>query len=398
MVPRRLVRRLPVLVEFLHQEATAGLVLVAATVVALVWANSPAGDGYATFWHQELTIGRGWWAVTEDLQHWINDGLMAVFFFVVGLEIKRELVTGELTERRAAVLPVVAALGGVVLPAFIFLVVAPGGAAARGWGVPMATDIAFAIGILALFAARAGAGAKLLLLAIAIVDDIIAIVIIAAFYSGPVRWGWLALAVLGLLVTAAMAVRVSSPWAYVPLALVIWFAVLESGIHATIAGVALGLMTPAHPVRGKPVLEELERGLHPLSAYLVVPLFALANAGVDLRGGVLGDAAGERLTWAVALGLVIGKTIGIGAATLGARRLGVGELPGGMPPTQIWPVAALGGIGFTVALFIADLAFIDPVLVTQAKVGIFLGSIAAAVLGAALLFTIRSLDKLPEDL
>jgi len=388
MVPRRLVRRLPVLVEFLHQEATAGLVLVAATVAALVWANSPAGDAYASFWHQELTIGHGSWAVTEDLQHWINDGLMAVFFFVVGLEIKRELVVGELTERRAAVLPVVAALGGVLLPALIYLVVAPSGPAGQGWGVPMATDIAFAVGILALFSARAGTGAKLLLLSIAIVDDIIAIVVIAAFYSGPVKWSWLGLAVLGLLVTAMMARLVSSPWAYVPLALVIWFAVLESGIHATIAGVALGLMTPAHPVRGRPVLEELEHLLHPVSAYVVIPLFALANAGIDLRGGVLGEAAGERLTWAVALGLIVGKTIGIGTAALGARRFGVGELPSGMPPAQVWPVAALGGIGFTVALFITDLAFTDPVLIIQAKVGIFAGSLAAAALGAALLFTV----------
>jgi len=196
--------------------------------------------------------------------------------------------------------------------------------------------------------------------------------------------------VLGLLAVAAMRQWVpspwaASPWAYVPVAVVIWFAVLESGVHATIAGVALGLLTPAHPVHGRPVLEQLEHLLHPVSAYLVIPLFALANAGVDLRGGILGDALGEPLTWAVALGLVVGKTLGIGGAATIARRLRVGELPGGMPPAQLWPVAALGGIGFTVALFIADLAFTDPALIIQAKVGIFVGSIAAAILGFALL-------------
>jgi Na+:H+ antiporter, NhaA family len=380
-------RVLDALRDFLHDEAVGGVLLLVVTVIALVWANSPAGDSYQHWWHRELTVGFGSWSVTEDLVGWVNDGLMAVFFFIVGLEIKRELVVGELRNPRAAALPAVAAAAGAILPAVVFLLIAPGGHAARGWGVPMATDIAFAVGILTLVGRQASGGAKLFLLSIAIVDDLIAIVVIAAFYSEAIAWRWVALAVAGLAVVVAMRRFVATPWAYVLPAVVVWVALLESGIHATIAGVLLGLLTPARLVRGRPVLEDLEHRLHPLSVFVIVPLFALANAGVDLRGGLLGTALTHRLTWAVAIGLVVGKTLGISGATVAMLRGRVGILPMDMRRTEILPVAALGGIGFTVALFIADLAYPDRVLVDEAKVGIFVGSAAAAVLGAILLRT-----------
>ena len=258
--------------EFLHDEAAGGVVLLLAAAVALVWANSGAADSYVEFWHHVLTLGRGSWAVSEDLQHWVNDGLMVIFFFVVGLEIKRELVVGELRRPRAAALPALAAVGGVLLPAVLYLLIAPGGDAARGWGIPMATDIAFAVGILALLGRAASSGAKLLLLSIAIVDDLIAILVIAIFYSDSISWGWLAVAAGGLLVVVAMRSFVASPWPYVVPAFVVWLGMLESGIHPTLAGVLLGLLTPARPVRGRHVLEQLEHRLHPISAFVVVPV------------------------------------------------------------------------------------------------------------------------------
>jgi Na+:H+ antiporter, NhaA family len=370
---------------FLHAESAGGLVLVAAAAGALVWANSPAAEGYAQFWHQTLTIG-GSAGISLDLQHWVNDGLMAVFFFVIGLEIKRELVVGELRDRRAAMLPALAAVGGVVLPAVIYLALAGRGESADGWGVPMATDIAFAVGILALLGRHASTGAKLFLLSVAIVDDILAIVVIAVFYSDHLSLWWLAAAVAGLLVTVGMRrIGVNSPWAYVPVGVMVWFATLESGVHATLAGVALGLLVPARPVAGRDVLDDLERSLHPVSAFLVIPIFALANAGLDLRGGVLGDAFGQPLTWAVIAGLIVGKFIGIAGVTVLIRRLGWGSLPGDMHHREILGVAALGGVGFTVSLFITDLAFTSAALIGQAKVGILTASVVAAILGAALL-------------
>jgi NhaA family Na+:H+ antiporter len=313
---------------------------------------------------------------------------MVLFFFVIGLEIKRELVVGELRERRAALLPALAAVGGVVVPAVIYLAVAGGGSAAGGWGIPMATDIAFAVGILALLGRHASAGAKLFLLSVAIVDDILAIGVIAIFYTDRLDLWWLAAAVAALLVAVGMRrAGVSSPWSYVPVGVLVWFAALESGVHATLAGVALGLLTPARPVAGRDVLDDLERSLHPVSAFLVIPLFALANAGLDLRGGVLGDSFGQPLTWAVIAGLVIGKMIGIAGVTYGVRGLGWGNLPADMHHREIVGVAALGGIGFTVSLFITDLAFTDAGLISQAKVGILTASLVAAALGTALLLT-----------
>jgi len=378
-------RALSALQDFLRDEAAGGIVLVACALVAVVWANSPVSDSYAGFWGQYLTVGWGPAAITEDLQHWVNDGLMAVFFFVVGLEIKRELAVGELRDPRAAALPAAAAVGGVVVPALIFVALTSG-AAGAGWGIPMATDIAFAVGVLALLGDRVPAGAKLLLLSVAIVDDIIAISVIALFYTETVSLAWLAGAAAGLaLVVVLRLLGVTAIWPYAVVGVAVWAATLESGVHATIAGVALGLLTPAGRVGGRNVLATLEHRLHPWSAFVVVPLFALANAGVGFGGGVLGEAAQSALPWAIALGLVVGKIVGISGAVWLAVRSGLGRLPHGVGALHVVAVAAVAGIGFTVSLFIADLAYDDAALTETAKIGIFAGSLLAALIGSALM-------------
>jgi NhaA family Na+:H+ antiporter len=383
---QRVRRALDPLAEFLHEEAAGGVALLLATAVALVWANSPASDSYVAFWRHEVELGIGSAAIAADLRHWVNDGLMAIFFFVVGLEIKRELVTGELRERRAAALPAIAAVGGVAAPALVFLAVTAGGEEASGWAIPAATDIAFAVGVLALLGDRVSSGVKLFLLTIAIVDDIIAIAIIAVFYSSGISLPWLAgaIAALGAVVGLRRA-GVTRIAVYAAAGVVAWIAMHESGVHATIAGVALALLTPAGPVAGRPVLATLEHRLHPVSAFVVVPLFALANAGVDLGGGVLADAAASRLAWAIAAGLVVGKLLGIAGGAFLALRLGWGTLPEQVSRPQVWGTAALGGIGFTVSLFIAQLAYDDPAVVDTAKVGIFAGSLVSGALGAFVL-------------
>ena len=379
------VRVLRPLEDFLHNEATGGIVLVLSALAAVVWANSPVSDSYTSFWGHYLTLGWGAAALTENLQHWVNDGLMVLFFFVVGLEIKRELAVGELRDPRAAALPAAAAVGGVVLPAVIFLALTTG-EAQTGWGIPMATDIAFAVGVLALLGKRVPSGAKLLLLSAAIVDDIIAITVIAIFYTESVSLAWLGGSVAGLgAVLVLRRLRVHAIWPYVIVGIGVWVATLESGVHATIAGVALGLLTPAGEVGGRSVLDTLEHRLHPWSAFVIVPLFALANAGVDFRGGLLAEAMGSSLTWAITLGLVGGKVVGISAAVWLAVRTGLGKPPPGVGPLHVVAVAAVAGIGFTVSLFIADLAYADPVLTETAKVGIFAGSLTAGALGAVLM-------------
>lgn len=371
---------------FLHAESAGGIVLVVAAAAALMWANSPTADGYAQFWHQAVTVGGGPASISHDLRHWVNDGLMSIFFFVIGLEIKRELAVGELRDPRAMALPALAAAGGVVLPALLYAAIVGGGEPLRGWGIPMATDIAFAVGVLALLGRRVSSGAKLFLLSVAIIDDILAIGVIAVFYSERVHPWWLVVAALGLLATVGLRrLGVISPWGYVPVGVVVWFAMLESGVHATLAGVTLALLTPARPVAGRDVLRDLERALHPVSAFLVVPIFALANAGVDVRVSVLGTAFSQPLTWAIVAGLVLGKIAGIGGLAHLGRRLRWGRLPGDMHPREILGVAALGGIGFTVSLFITDLAFQDPALIAQAKIGILAAALVAAAIGTALL-------------
>jgi NhaA family Na+:H+ antiporter len=374
------------LLEFLRTEAGGGVVLLAAAVAAIAWANSPWRGTYTDLWHREIVVGGGSWAVRESLQHWINDGLMAVFFFVVGLEIKRELACGELRDPRTASLPVMAALGGMLLPAGLFFLIAGSGDAARGWGIPMATDIAFAVGVLAVLGRRVPRGLKLFVLTLAIVDDIGAILVIAVFYTAGFGPGWLVGAAAALATAPLLRkLGVSAPLAYVPVAAVAWYCTYRSGVHPTIAGVALGLLTPAGGVAGRPVLEELEERLHPWSSYLVIPVFALANAGVALNREALADALGSRLTWAVLIGLVVGKLVGISGATALGTRTGLGRLPAGVSSGHVLGAGGVGGIGFTVSLFITGLAFADETLQSQAKTGILFGSLIAALVGAMIL-------------
>ena len=298
-------RRLPPYGEdFVHVEVLSGIVLAAATVAALVWANvSPSG--YEDLWHTELPLD-------FDLRHAVNDGLMALFFFVVGLEIKRELVEGDLRDRQTAALPVAAAIGGMLVPAAIYLAVNAGGSGhPDGWAIPMATDIAFALAVLAMVGSRIPRELKLFLLTLAIVDDIGAIVVIALFYADDLAPAWLLAAAAAAVVMVAMrAAGVTHPAWYVAPALLLWLFTYESGVHATIAGVALGLLTPTGTVGDREVLRNLEHGLHPWSSFVVVPLFALANAGVVLRADSLEAAATSAVAWGILLGLVVGKPAG----------------------------------------------------------------------------------------
>jgi NhaA family Na+:H+ antiporter len=388
-------RRAPVrlprpLVEFLRTEAASGVALLTAAVVALVWANSRWQQSYIDLWTHELAIGIGSHRLELDVSGWINDGLMTIFFFVVGLEIKRELVVGELRQPRRAALPAIAAVGGMVVPALIYTALNAGGAGADGWGIPVATDIAMAVGVVSLLGAAVDPSLKLFLLALAIVDDIGAIVIIAVFYSHGIdaRSSLAALAVL-LIILACRAAGVQAVAAYAVLGVALWFAVQQSGIHATITGVVLGLLTPTTPRRRRgdrddsvSVVEWLEHLLHPWSSFVIVPLFALANAGVPLSAEALRDAWSSPITHGVVAGLVLGKLIGVSAATWLAVRLGVGELPAGASWRAVLGLGAVAGIGFTVSIFVTDLAFDDPALRDEAIIGILAASVLAALLGA----------------
>jgi NhaA family Na+:H+ antiporter len=381
--------------DFIKSEVSGGAVLLIAAVLAMLWANAPFGDSYEAFWKTDLTLGFGQFSITEDLQHWVNDALMVLFFFIVGLEIKRELVVGELNDRSKAMLPLIAATGGVVVPGIIYLSLNAGGSGAHGWAIPMATDIAFAVAVLALLGKRIPSGVRLLLLSIAIIDDVIAILIIAIFYSKDISMVWLAAGVAGILVVYLMqrlgVSRISPYWV---IGALVWVAFLSSGIHATIAGVILGLMTPAHPIKGRHVIEDLEHILHPWTSMLIVPLFALANAGIVISATILADATASLIFWGVAFGLIVGKVIGIGSGIAVAQKLGWGKVPDGVTSSHVWGVAALGGIGFTVSLFIAELSFESEQLLEYAKIGIFTGSIASALIGAAILLRVaRSADS-----
>ncbi|HVV89643.1 MAG TPA: Na+/H+ antiporter NhaA, partial [Solirubrobacterales bacterium] len=367
--------------DFLRAEAGGGLALLLGSAAALLWVNVVDAGGYASFWATHVNLGIGDATIDESLGHWVNDGLMTLFFFLISLEIKRELVTGDLRHPKRAALPIIAALGGVVTPILIFLAIT-GGRHASGWGIPMATDAAFAIGVLALLGDRVGVGVKLFLVTIAVVDDVAAILVIAVAYTDHLSLGWLELAGAGLLGTIAIrALGVRRILVYLPIGVFVWVATLESGVHATLAGVTLALITPAKPVGGRDVLGELEHGLHPWVNYAILPLFALANAGVKLGGGELSDPGGRRVALAVALGLVVGKFVGIAGATLAALRLRLGALPSGVDLGGLLGAAALGGIGFTVSLFITPLAYDDPLLVGAAKLGILGGSLVSAAIG-----------------
>jgi Na+/H+ antiporter NhaA len=394
-------------------------------LAALVWANSPWREAYERLWHTGVSVRLGGYAIQEDLRGAVNDGLMTLFFLVVGLEIKREFTIGELRDPRAAALPVLAAVGGMVVPAGLYLLVNVGGEGARGWGIPMATDIAFALGVLTVAARRAPATLRPFLLTLAIVDDIGAILVIAVFYSGGVRLEPLAVALgLCLLIVLSQRIQIRATAVYVALGVALWVATFESGVHPTIAGVALGLLTPAvafqrpravsleaHRVADETVdepsppdadapqwlelarlsreavspLARVEAVLHPWTSLVVVPLFALANAGVELSREALREAAGSPITLGVVLGLLVGKTVGIWGASLLAVAVRAARLPAGVDRGSLLGAAAVAGIGFTVSLFVTELAFLRRDLIDEAKVGILAGSALAGILGYVVL-------------
>jgi len=408
--------------RFLAIEAASGIVLILTTVVAMVWANSPWRDQYTALWHTTVAVRIGDWHLAHDLHFLVNDALMTIFFFVVGLEIRREMHGGELSDLRRAALPIVAAIGGMLVPAGLYLAFNHGRASQPGWGVPMATDIAFAVGVLTLLSTRVTPALKVLLLALAVIDDIGAIVVIALFYSAGIDTGGLgmvALGVAGVLVLQQFAVRAT--FAYVGPGVVVWAGLLEAGIHPTLAGVLLGLMTPARAWLGRQgfadsardhalrveasaeshevlaSLDEIERArreavspvehlqhlLHPWVAFGIMPLFALANAGVELGGADL-EGAGLWCLVGIVLGLAVGKPLGVLAASYGFAAAGVATIPRGTTRSGVLVVGVVAGIGFTMALFIASLAFPPGPMLATAKLAILLASLVAGLLGLAL--------------
>jgi NhaA family Na+:H+ antiporter len=373
--------RLPAPIRrFLREEAAGGVALMVAAAVALGWANSPWRDAYTALWGTTVTLRLPHMTLQADLRDWIGDGLMTVFFLVVGLEIKRELVAGELRTWRRAALPVVAAAGGMAVPALVYAAVNAGRPGAPGWGVPMATDIAFALGVLALLGSRVPAALKVFLLTLAVVDDLGSIAVVALVYSRGVDLGALAVAA-GLLTLVAVLVRARVWWLplHVGLGAALWLALWHSGVSPALAGVAMGLVTPV------PLAERLAHDLHPVSAFLVVPLFALANAGVSLEGGGLAAPGAGAVLGGVLAGRVLGKLAGIGAAAWLAVRLGLAVRPHATSWPQLAGVATVAGIGFTVPLFVADLAFPDGHLLAPVKLGLVAASVVSGVAGALVL-------------
>lgn len=403
--------------RFLANEAGSAVLLLVAAVVALIWVNAAPG-GYERFWTTATSISVGGWSTSLDVRHWVNDAAMAVFFVVVGLEISREATVGDLRNIRRVAVPACGAIGGLVLPALIYFAVEHQGAAAHGWGIPMSTDTAFLIGILALFGPRCPDQLRLFLLTLAIVDDIGAITVMAVFYTPRVHLPALIAAAGFVLVLAALRwLQIWRLWPYVLTGISLWIAVYASGIHPTLAGVLVGLLIPAALVEteqserfrhfGKAVIERadprrarlaasaaratvpandrLQDALHPLSAFLVVPVFGLANAGVRLDGTTLRHAAGSGVTIGVVVALLVGNAAGISVTAGVALRTGLGDLPGRVRYGHLIGGAVLAGIGFTISLFITDLAFRDPLLRNEAKIGVLVGSLLAAVFGSLLL-------------
>ena len=410
--------------RFLGIEAAGGILLIFAAIIALIWANSPWSNSYFDLWNTEIHISIGDLISLEHHGHpltlgeFINDVLMVLFFFVVGLEIKRELVTGELNTKRAAALPAAAAIGGMVVPALIYFAFNQSGEATAGWGIPMATDIAFAVGVVSLLGTRVSTSLKIFLLTLAIVDDIGAIIVIALFYTEKLSVGWLIVAFLVVFATSLFkAVKIWYMPIYVILGFILWYAIFESGVHATIAGVIMGLLAPARPLLDTddevelfkiqkidevetrslgrlafqiketvPVTERLQNLLHPLTGFIILPLFALANAGVVLNTESIGDAFSSGVTQGIAIGLVVGKIVGVTVFTLLAVKMGLCVLPVGTTPRHIVGIASISGIGFTVSMFITGLAFDDGTFQDEAKIGILFASLIAALIGTFILY------------
>jgi NhaA family Na+:H+ antiporter len=425
--------------RFLRQATAGGIVLVATTALTLAIANSPFADSFAHFWERSAALTLGAWTLDQTLHHWVNDALMALFFLLVGLELKREMLVGELASLKDAALPIAAAVGGMAVPALLYLALNRDAAAARGWGIPMATDIAFAIGILVLLASRVPRALIVFLMALAIADDLGAVLVIALFYTGALDQGALLNAALALGVLILLnrgGVRALLP--YWAVGALLWYFTLLSGIHATVAGVLLAFTIPVRPLRTaqqfdarvsqlltafrahaddpttrrevltshdmaviaaslerdvravQSPLQRIEQGLSAPVAFVILPLFALANAGIDFRGSDLVASLGDPITLGIALGLVLGKFVGIGAFSWLAVKLGMARLPPGVAWPHLLGAAWLGGIGFTMSLFISQLAFQDPAQLELAKIGILLGSLLAAFIGLAWLLACTS--------
>ncbi|MEO0642024.1 MAG: Na+/H+ antiporter NhaA [Pseudomonadota bacterium] len=380
--------------DFLKQESAGGIVLIASAVLALIIANSPLAPVYFGTLETKLNLSYGAFEINKPLLLWINDGLMAVFFFLIGLEVKREMLSGQLSSWDKASLPLMAAIGGMAVPALVFVAFNYNEPTnINGWAIPAATDIAFALGILSLLGPRVPVAMKALLLAIAVIDDIGAITVIALFYSGEIKTDMLiGAAVVYALLFAVNRMRISSGMPYVVLTVIMWVFVLKSGVHATLAGVAAGMMIPTQTREGTNLLYEMEHSLHKWVAFLVIPIFGFANAGVSLIG-ISPAALFAPLPLGIALGLLIGKQIGIvGMAWIGVKA-GFAKLPDGVGWRKIHGLSLLAAIGFTMSLFIGGLAFEDPAQVDAVKLGVLAGSLVAALVGY---FAIKT--ALPDEI
>jgi NhaA family Na+:H+ antiporter len=391
-------RRISPLRDFLHRESTGGLLILVASALGLITANSPLSDTYFSALDFRLSIGSDWSLIDLTVLKVINYLLMSVFFFVVGLEIKRELTSGHLASFKKAMLPFVAAIGGMAVPALIYLAIA-GNVAPGGWGVPVATDIALAVGLLALLGPSVAASLRSFLLALAVIDDIGAILIIAFVYSTGIKFSWLAAAAICIGVIAVLKkTGVESALAYSVLAFTLWFSFYKTGVHPTLAGVILGLMTPNILHRGTKVediedgsvsvIEWLEHKLHPMSTFFVVPVFAFANTGVVVNSESIKDASQSVIAWGIFFGLVIGKPLGILIASLVAARLKVAELPDDVNKSSLFATGNAAGIGFTVAIFIANLAFDDAQTQDIAVLAVIVASIVSGLLSIMLFRTL----------
>ena len=383
--------------DFLERESSSGILLLGAAALELLIANSPLADQY--FRVLDLSISLPYIGIELTLLKAINYGLMTIFFFVVGLEIKRELSTGHLSQLRRAAAPFFAALGGMAIPALIYLAIA-GRDAPEGWAIPVATDIALAVGVLALIGARASDGLKSFLLALAVIDDIGAIIIIALLFSAGAVFSWL-IAALGAVVAVWILQRlgVMSTYLYALVGILLWISLYRAGVHPTLAGVVMGLMTPAKPLTDKryedvedgtlTIVEKLQGSFHGFSAFIVVPIFAFANSGIELTSRAISDAFSSPIAWGIIAGLALGKPLGIFLASKIAVRARVAELPEGVRNPALIAVGSTAGIGFTVAIFIAKLAFTEPAMQELAIAAVMMGSLVSGLLGVALFRLIR---------
>lgn len=374
--------------QFIRMEASGGIILIIAAFIALIMANTPLQGIYQAFLDIPVTFRVAELNIDKPLLLWINDGLMAIFFLMIGLEVKRELREGALASRDQALFPAIAAVGGMVVPALIYLLFNSGDEIARqGWAIPAATDIAFALGVMALLGSRVPTGLKVFLLALAIIDDLGAIVIIALFYSHDVSTLALGLAAFSIAALAWLNWRgVNKLTPYLLIGIVLWVCILKSGVHATLAGVILGFLIPLNTKKEASPARRLEHGIHPWVAWLILPIFAFANAGVSLQGVTL-EGLFSLLPMGIAAGLLLGKPIGIMLFSLLAVKIGIARLPSGINFKQIAAVSVLCGIGFTMSIFIASLAFgqADASMMVYAKIGILLGSVLSALIGYMLL-------------